>query len=186
MISKLNEHAALVRFEITSMISDQNCTTQGSITTLLHPFWNSSNKYRTWSVQIFYWSSTELVWNQIQLFFWGKNNSFGNKSCRICHIILFVSHFPAQPKLHSTRFNYHFITTILKSPKYRTSNILLMQYWAGLKLNSSIFWGGKSKSWQTVNKSCKICHMILLCLSFFCNLIGYFEQAFKSDWLFCF
>ena len=27
-----------VRFEITSMISDQNCTTRSSITTLLHPF----------------------------------------------------------------------------------------------------------------------------------------------------
>ena len=26
------------RFEITSMISDQNCTTRGSITTLLHLF----------------------------------------------------------------------------------------------------------------------------------------------------
>ena len=26
------------RFEITSMISDQNCTSRGSITTLLHPF----------------------------------------------------------------------------------------------------------------------------------------------------
>ena len=26
------------RFEITSMISDQNCTTRGSITTLLHQF----------------------------------------------------------------------------------------------------------------------------------------------------
>ena len=38
MISKSNERAARVRFEITSMISDQNCTTQGSITTLLHPF----------------------------------------------------------------------------------------------------------------------------------------------------
>ena len=25
-------------FEITRMISDQNCTTRGSITTLLHPF----------------------------------------------------------------------------------------------------------------------------------------------------
>ena len=30
-------------FEITSMISDQNCTTQGSITTLLHPFRNNPN-----------------------------------------------------------------------------------------------------------------------------------------------
>ena len=38
VISKSNERAARVRFEITSMISDQNCTTRGSITTLLHPF----------------------------------------------------------------------------------------------------------------------------------------------------
>ena len=43
MISKSNEHAVWVKFEITSMISDQNCTTWGSITTLLHPFWNHPN-----------------------------------------------------------------------------------------------------------------------------------------------
>ena len=40
VISKSNERAARVRFEITSMISDQNCTTWSSITTLLHPLWN--------------------------------------------------------------------------------------------------------------------------------------------------
>ena len=40
MISKLNERPARVQFEITSMISDQNCMTQSSITTLLDPFWN--------------------------------------------------------------------------------------------------------------------------------------------------
>ena len=33
-----NERAAQVRFEITNMIPYQNCTTRGSITTLLHPF----------------------------------------------------------------------------------------------------------------------------------------------------
>ena len=36
--SKSNERAARVRFEITSMISDQNCTPVSSITTLLNPF----------------------------------------------------------------------------------------------------------------------------------------------------
>ena len=35
-------NCARLRFEITSMISDQNCTTRSSITTLLHPFWNHS------------------------------------------------------------------------------------------------------------------------------------------------
>ena len=34
MISKLNERAARVRFEIIIMISDQNCTRRSSITTL--------------------------------------------------------------------------------------------------------------------------------------------------------
>ena len=40
VISKSNERAARVWFQITSMISDQNCTTRSSIATLLHPFWN--------------------------------------------------------------------------------------------------------------------------------------------------
>ena len=43
MISKSIKRAARVRFEITSMISYQNCKTRGSITTLLHPFQNRSN-----------------------------------------------------------------------------------------------------------------------------------------------
>ena len=59
VISKSNERAARVQFEITSMISDQNCTTWSSITTLLNPFWNrtiySLNRRTTrfWSVAIF-------------------------------------------------------------------------------------------------------------------------------------
>ena len=94
VISKSNERAARVRFEITSMISDQNCTTRGSITTLLHPFWNRPN---TGLGQFKYFIDAVLSWFEIKFvyFFGGKNNSFGNKSCRICHIILFVSHFPA-------------------------------------------------------------------------------------------
>ena len=42
VISKSNERAARVWFEITSMISDQNCMTRSSITTLLQPFRNHS------------------------------------------------------------------------------------------------------------------------------------------------
>ena len=64
-----------------------------------------------------------------------------------------------------------------------SSNILLMQYWAGLKLNSSNFWGEKVRVWK--QKLQNLPHDTL-CLSFSCNLIGYFKQALKSDWLFCF
>ena len=38
VILKSNEREARVSFEITSMISDQNCTTRSSITTSLDPF----------------------------------------------------------------------------------------------------------------------------------------------------
>ena len=84
-----------VRFEITSMISDQNCTTRGSIATLalLHPFWNSLN---TGLGQFKYFIDAVLSRFEIKFInFWGKNKSFGNKSCKICHMILFVFHFPA-------------------------------------------------------------------------------------------
>ena len=77
VISKSNERKVRVWFEIASMISDQNCMAWGSITTLLHPFWNHPN--------------TGL----------GQFNNF------------------------------------------------LMQYWASLKLNSSIFWGEKTRVLET-------------------------------------
>ena len=81
-------------FEITSMISDQNCTTRGSITTLLHPFWNRPN---TGLGQFKYFINTILSWFEIKFihFLGGKNKSFGNKSCKICHMILHVFHLPA-------------------------------------------------------------------------------------------
>ena len=40
VISKSNKRALRDRFQITSMISDQNCTTRSSIATLLDTFWN--------------------------------------------------------------------------------------------------------------------------------------------------
>ena len=45
-----------------------------------------------------------------------------------------------------------------------SSNILLMQCWASLKLNSSIFLRGKNTSFG--NKGCKICHMLLFVFHF--------------------
>ena len=63
MISKSNEHTVQVWFEITSMISDQNCTTQSSITTLLHPFWNRPN---TGFGQFKYFIDVVLSWFEIK------------------------------------------------------------------------------------------------------------------------
>ena len=92
LVSRLNERTARVRFEITSVISDQNCTTRGSVTTLLHPFWNRSNTGLSSNILLMqYWAGLKLN----SSFFGGKNNSFGNKSSKVCQMINFVSHFPA-------------------------------------------------------------------------------------------
>ena len=85
VISKSNERAAWVRFEITSMISDQNCTTRGSITTLLHPLWNYPNKELG---QFKYFIDAGL---KIHPSFWGKSETFGNKSCKIFSAIWSVT-----------------------------------------------------------------------------------------------
>ena len=83
--------------EIIRVISnfDFDCTTRGSITTLLHPFWNRPN---TGLGQFKYLIDAGLSWFEIKfIHIWGGrgNRSFGNKSCKIWHMILFVFHFPA-------------------------------------------------------------------------------------------
>ena len=94
VISKSNERPARVRVIITSMISDQNCMTRGSITTLLHPFWNHPN---TGPGKFKYFIDVSLSWSEIKFihFLGGINKSFWNKSCKICRMTLFVFHFPA-------------------------------------------------------------------------------------------
>ena len=44
-----------------------------------------------------YFIDAVLSWSEMKFihFLGGKSKSFGNKSCKICHVILFVSHFPA-------------------------------------------------------------------------------------------
>ena len=92
--------------------------------------------------------------------------------------------FPTKIARHEVQLPLYYIHfKIAQIQDWVTSNILLMQYWAGLKLNSSLFGGGGGNS-SFGNKSSKICHTNTLCLSFSCNLIGYFKQALKSDWFF--
>ena len=76
VISKSNERAAQVRFEITNMIPYQNCTTRGSITTLLHPFWNCPN---TGLGQFKHFIDAVMSRSEIKFmsffFFWGGGGS---------------------------------------------------------------------------------------------------------------
>ena len=61
--------------------------------TSLHPFWNRPN---TGLGQFKNFIDAVLSWFEIKIhpFFGGKNKSFGNKGCKIFHMILFVFHFP--------------------------------------------------------------------------------------------
>ena len=80
IIPKLNEHTARVRFEISSMISDQNCTTQSSITTLLVPFWNCTIN----SLQCKHKNYKILDCTNIKFIFF-------EPSCQICQTMAFLS-----------------------------------------------------------------------------------------------
>ena len=62
-ISQSNECSVRVQFEIIIIISDQNCTTRGSITTSLHPFWNRPN---TRLGQFKYFIDVVLSWFEIK------------------------------------------------------------------------------------------------------------------------
>ena len=85
----------------------------------------------------------------------------------------------AQIALYSVQLPLYYIHfEITEIQDLVNSNILLMQYWAGLKLNSSIFCGEKVRVKK--QKLQNLPHDTL-CLSFSCNLIGYFKQALKSD-----
>ena len=99
--------------------------------------------------------------------------------------------FPTKIARHEVQLPLYYIHfKIAQIQDWVTSNILLMQYWAGLKLNSSLFGGGGNSSFG--NKSSKICHMILFVYHFHAiwlvtlnkpwNLIGFF-LVWPAHWL---
>ena len=93
-----------------------------------------------------------------------------------------------RPKLHDTGFNDHFITSIPKSPKCRNFGQFNYFYWCSTEPVWNeirpffFFLGGGIRVWK--QKLQNLPHDT--CLSFSWNLIGFFKQALKSDWLFCF
>ena len=73
------------------------------------------------------WTEWSAIWAKIIRVIWNHKYDF-------------------RPKLHCTRFNYHFITSILKSPKYRTRSVQIF-YWCSTELvwnyiHLFFFWGG--------------------------------------------
>ena len=80
-----------VWFVIKSMISDQIYMTRGSITTLLHPFWNHPN---TGLGQFKYSIDAGLSWFEIKfIHFWGRKKKafWKQKLQNLPHDTLFLS-----------------------------------------------------------------------------------------------
>ena len=121
VISKSNERAVRVRFEITSMISDQNCTPLSSITTLLNPFWNRPNtglgQFLKYFIDAKLRGARPLYQVAGARYFW-----------------LLESSTVSQALMRAPRQPTSVITSILKSPKYRTWSIQIF-YWTDAVLS---------------------------------------------------
>ena len=81
------------------------------------------------------WGECNLGWNHTRDFQieWARSASS-----------IWNHKYDFRPKLHNTRFNYHFITSILKSPKYRTWSFQTF-YWCSTERDWNKihpFWGG--------------------------------------------
>ena len=123
VVSKSNERAARVRFEITSMISDQNCTTRSSITTLLNPFWNRPN---IGLGQFKYFIDAELQYAIEQ-------RATFNQVARARYFWLLESSTKSQAPTRAPQQPASITTSIVKSPKYRTWSIHIF-YWCSTEL----------------------------------------------------
>ena len=133
-------------FEITSMISDQNCTTRSSITTSLHPFWNHKYDFRpklhdtkfnyhfiTPILKSQVWFQTKIARHEVQLplyyIHFEITSMISDQNCTTRSSITTLLHplwnhkYDFRPKLHDTKFNYHFITSILKSQAWFQTKI---------------------------------------------------------------
>ena len=85
-------------------------------------------------------------------------------------------------KLHDTRFNYHFITSILKFPNKGLGQFKYFIDAVQSRFENSSIFGGKSESFG--NKSCKIFSAIWsVTLNKPWNLIGCFDFSVASHWL---
>ena len=135
VISKSNERAARVRFEIASMISDQNCTPLSSITTLLNPFWNRPN---TGLGQFKYFIDAEPETLLLQYVI--EQRATFNQVARALFLVTrkFYCIASAHESATTARKCYYIHFEIAQIQDLVDSNILLMQYWAGFKIKSRI------------------------------------------------
>ena len=114
--------------------------------------------YLTWFIMVIELSGVQFG---LKSYLWFQNQTSAQRKFNLKSNVWFQTKI-ARHKVQLPLYYIHFEITQIQD--LVSSNVSLMQYWAGLKLNSSIFCGEKNKSFE--NKSCKICHMILFVFHF--------------------
>ena len=112
----------------------------------------------------------------------GWNHSRDFKIERACSASSIWNHkYDFRPKLHDTRFNYHFITSILKFPNKGLGQFkYCIDAVVSRSENSSIFWGDKVRVLETkVAKFFSAIWSVTLNKSW--NLIGCFVFSVASS-----
>ena len=112
----------------------------------------------------------------------GWNHSRDFKIERACSASSIWNHkYDFRPKLHDTRFNYHFITSILKFPNKGLGQFkYFIDAVVSRSENSSIFWGDKVRVLETkVAKFFSAIWSVTLNKSW--NLIGCFVFSVASS-----
>ena len=114
--------------------------------------------YLTWFIMVIELSGVQFG---LKSYAWFQNRTSAQREFDLKSQVWFQTKI-ARHKVQLPLYYIHFEITQIQD--LVSSNVSLMQYWAGLKLNSSIFCGEKNKSFE--NKSFKICHMILFVFHF--------------------
>ena len=77
-----------------------------------------------WINPLRHWINSPLHWITWKFYFSKPGKELSNFSMYFIRAqitrVIWNHRYDLRPKLHDTRFNHHFITSILKSPKYRT------------------------------------------------------------------
>ena len=99
--------------------------------------------YLKWMIWNGNWTEWSAIWDEIICMI-SKSNE---RAARIWFEITWLQTKIAQHEIQLPLYYIHF--EIAQIQDLVSSNILLMQNWAGLKLNSSIFWGEKIRVLET-------------------------------------
>ena len=145
---------------------------------------NVATNVRLWSVQWTVWfiMVIELIGVQFRLksYAWFQNQTSAQREFNLKSQVWFQTKI-VRHEVQLPLYYIHFEITQIQD--LVSSNILLMQYWAGLKFNSSIFGGEKVRVLET--KVAKFATWYSLS-SIFLQFDRLLKTNLKSDWLFCF